>query len=55
MAEYQHELLGGVVSIRGAASLLAQKGGIDITAIPYFAWCNREQGQMKVWLPYKGD
>jgi DUF1680 family protein len=54
-AEYQHELLGGVVSIRGTASLLAQKGGIDITAIPYFAWCNREQGQMKVWLPYKGD
>ena len=52
-AEYQRDLLGGVVSIRGTTSIPAQKGGIDITAIPYFAWCNREQGQMKVWLPYK--
>jgi len=29
--------------------------GIDITAIPDFTWCNSEQGQMKVWLPHKGD
>jgi hypothetical protein len=50
-AEYQRDLLGGVVRIKGSASLLAQKDIIEITAIPYFAWCNREQGQMKVWLP----
>lgn len=51
-AEYRGDLLGGVVGIKGTAYLPAQKGGIDIAAIPYFAWCNREQGQMKVWIQF---
>ncbi len=51
-AEYRGDFLGGVVSIKGEASLPEKKAGIDITAIPYYAWCNREQGQMKVWLPF---
>ena len=25
----------------------------SITAIPYYAWCNRGQNQMQVWLPVK--
>ena len=52
-AEYKGDLLGGVVCIKGTASFPGKKEGISITAIPYFAWCNREQGQMKVWLPYE--
>lgn len=50
-AEYQGDLLGGVVTINGVASLLTEQEEIDVTAIPYHAWCNRGQGHMKVWLP----
>jgi len=50
-AEYREDLLGGVVTISGDASLDAKGKKFDITAVPYYAWCNREQGQMKVWLP----
>ena len=52
-AEYRGDMIGGVVIIKGTASLPSKKEGIDITAIPYFAWCNREKGQMKVWLTYE--
>ena len=24
---------------------------LEITAIPYFAWANRESGKMLVWIP----
>ena len=24
--------------------------GSEFTAIPYYLWCNREQGKMNVWL-----
>jgi len=50
-AEYRENLLNGVVTISGTASLRIKEEVIDITAIPYYAWCNRGQGQMKVWLP----
>jgi uncharacterized protein len=26
-------------------------GPIELTAIPYFAWANRQEGSMRVWLP----
>jgi hypothetical protein len=39
-----------VVTINGKASSPSEDVDIDITAIPYYAWCNRVQGQMKVWL-----
>ncbi len=29
--------------------------GASITAIPYYAWANREPGPMQVWLPVKRD
>jgi DUF1680 family protein len=51
-AKYHKELLGGVVTLKGHAALLKAEDQIDITAIPYYAWSNRGQGQMKVWLPY---
>jgi hypothetical protein len=53
--EYRDELLDGVVTISGTASLSAKKEEIDIIAIPYYAWSNRGQGQMKVWLPARWE
>jgi len=39
-AEYRADLLGGVTVIRGDG----------LTAIPYYAWGNRGDGEMAVWL-----
>jgi hypothetical protein len=41
-AEHVQDLLGGVTVIR-------DKTG-SLTAIPYYAWNNRESGKMAVWL-----
>lgn len=64
-AEFAPELLGGVVTVTGAA-LAAAAGDwqetlyraappvlqpIQLKAIPYFAWDNRESGAMRVWIP----
>ncbi|MDC3416952.1 glycoside hydrolase family 127 protein [Aquibacillus salsiterrae] len=64
-AAFEQELLNGVVTISGEAlrivettwsddSLYApvtyQKTPVQIKAVPYFAWCNREPGEMRVWL-----
>jgi uncharacterized protein len=40
----------------GGTTLLALRGRlnadpIDITAVPYFQWANREAGAMRVWIP----
>lgn len=51
-AEYKEDLLGGVVAISGNASLGTEGEKLEIAAIPYYAWNNRGQGQMRVWLPY---
>jgi hypothetical protein len=47
--EHRAELLGGVTIIRGPGL----RGGapFDLLAVPYFAWANREPGEMAVWLP----
>jgi len=57
-------LLGGVTVIKGFAGVAAKPDWnnqlyqplpntrrIELTAIPYYAWDNREAGPMKVWLP----
>ena len=51
-AEYRKELLNGVVTVKGKASIDQSNKEIEITAVPYYSWCNRSQGQMKVWVPY---
>jgi len=33
------------------ASGAAANGRIELTAIPYYAWANRQDGAMRVWLP----
>ncbi|MCE2399899.1 glycoside hydrolase family 127 protein [Candidatus Poribacteria bacterium] len=62
-AVFNSELLGGITLIRSTGtvfdasewenSLYHPKPSLqrmDITAIPYYAWCNREAGQMAVWV-----
>lgn len=48
-AEDRPELLGGVTVLRGAA-LANGNRSVTLTAIPYYAWANREQGAMTVWI-----
>ena len=58
-AERREGLLGGVTVIkgditalsagRGAGSLVRTKQ--QFTAIPYYAWAHRSEGEMAVWLP----
>jgi hypothetical protein len=60
-AEHQKELLGGVTVVttegtrRGIIEtdegLDVAEDDVDLTMIPYFAWDNREPGNMAVWIP----
>ncbi len=47
-AEYRAQLLGGVTVITGEALLDGRQR--PMTAVPYYAWCNRENGAMTVWI-----
>ncbi len=68
-AEYQSDLLGGVVRLTGHA-LAAELGGwesslyrtarpvlrkVHLSAVPYYAWDNRQPGAMQVWLPVENS
>jgi DUF1680 family protein len=58
---YQKDLLDGVTTIQfeaptvqiGADGQSVKTEVRKITAIPYYAWCNRGQNPMQVWLPRK--
>jgi uncharacterized protein len=61
-AEFDKELLGGQMLIRGMAkgSERTTNGEISLfdkpfTAIPYYAWAHRGQGQMLVWFAGNAD
>lgn len=57
----QPDLLGGITTLQFTAPTLhvapdgmsVQTSPKTITAIPYFAWANRGQNPMQVWLPKK--
>jgi DUF1680 family protein len=49
VAEHRADLLGGVTAIRG----IGPDGKMQFTAVPYYAWDNREPGRMEVWLREK--
>ncbi|MFP4661346.1 MAG: glycoside hydrolase family 127 protein [Halanaerobiales bacterium] len=63
-AQYKADLLGGVIIVKGQAMKLDEESWQDnlyttdghklkaheIIAIPYYAWDNRETGEMLVWL-----
>ncbi len=48
-AEHSPDLLGGLTIVHGSA-LDTQGRSLDFTAIPYYAWGHRGDGQMTVWL-----
>jgi len=63
-SQYNPDLLQGVVTIQAEAPVVtAINNGTSVTtvpkkvtAIPYYAWANRGNGQMQVWVPRKvGD
>ncbi len=65
---YKPDLLGGVTVLEGRAAEAApppaglyvplsataddQPRGVRVTAIPYYAWANRGQSPMRLWLNY---
>jgi DUF1680 family protein len=62
-AEWREDLLNGVVLIKGSAVALfsgGEEGNIgrrtqSFTAIPYYSWAHRGEGEMAVWLPRRAD
>jgi uncharacterized protein len=58
-ASFNPELLGGLMTIHSkvpAVNVSSDGLSIDtsikeITAIPYFSWANRAEGEMQVWIP----
>jgi hypothetical protein len=59
--EFRSDLLGGVQVITGEAEHATPKDQaadaekVRFTAIPYYAWANRAQGEMAVWLARSPD
>lgn len=61
--EKKDDLLGGVVILRAtvpvvvpdADGLSVRTEPREVTAIPYYAWANRGQGQMQVWIPRRAE
>jgi uncharacterized protein len=53
IAEHRNDLLGGVTLIRSRPPAGSNDAASQFTAIPYFAWSNRGDGEMCVWLPAK--
>jgi DUF1680 family protein len=58
-ASFDKNMLGGIMTLQfNAPSVKISADGLNvstskqnITAIPYFSWCNRGQTPMQVWLP----
>jgi DUF1680 family protein len=57
-AEFKPDLLQGVTVLKGELPAVIIENGNSIstkkqpfTAIPYYSWANRGQGEMMVWLP----
>ena len=52
-ADHQASLLGGVTVLRGRG-IAGGAAPAEFTAVPYYAWANRGQGTMTVWIPEIG-
>lgn len=48
VGQYDENLLGGVVGIKGKA-VLPDGSDLEVNYIPYYSWSNRGDGKMKVW------
>jgi len=55
LAEKREELLNGITILNGKANVVSGSGKKqqDFTAIPYYAWAHRGQGEMTVWFQYE--
>jgi DUF1680 family protein len=53
-AEHRAELLNGVTVIKGRGLDEAQRP-VKLTAVPYYAWANRERGPMTIWINEPGQ
>ncbi len=62
--EYDGQLLGGTVAlslkgvrVSGQDRLYSmekpEEKAVTLTAVPYYTWGNRGEGQMRVWVPIK--
>jgi DUF1680 family protein len=51
--EKRDDLLNGVNIITGDVPSNNGQAILKLTAVPYYAWSNRGEGTMKVWLPRK--
>ncbi|TFH35237.1 MAG: glycoside hydrolase family 127 protein, partial [Bacteroidia bacterium] len=57
-AQFHENLPGGIVRLTGNVKSVSRgKDGVttltedrEMTAVPYFAWANREEGEMSVWI-----
>ena len=49
-AEHRADLLGGVTVLQGQAVAAGQRP-VTLIAVPYYAWQNRGQHAMTVWIP----
>jgi len=47
--EHRDELLGGVTVVSGKAVAQSNEP-VEFTAIPYYAWANRQAGPMTIWI-----
>ena len=47
-AEHREGLLGGVTVIEGMG--VEEQSVVSLTAVPYYAWTNREKGPMTIWI-----
>lgn len=52
VGQYDENLLGGVVGIKGKA-VLPDGSDLEVNYIPYYSWANRGDGKMKVWAPHE--
>lgn len=57
-SEHRPDLLGGVTVLTGQARAAARNpdgtvtgNPVDLTMIPYYAWCHRGPNEMQVWIP----
>ncbi|MDR3693876.1 glycoside hydrolase family 127 protein [Mucilaginibacter sp.] len=53
--QYEKDLLNGITVLKGVVirkdSLLKGVKKVTLTAIPYYSWANRGEGEMTVWFP----
>lgn len=50
-ARHEPDLLGGVTVVSADGLCRGAADAVRLTAVPYYAWANRQAGPMRVWIP----